>query len=149
MTKTIFVLNGPNLNMLGRREPEIYGTLTLSDIENMCHEKARQLDVKVDFRQTNHEGELVDWIQEAAGAAEGIIINPAAYTHTSIALQDAIRAVGLPVIEVHFSNIHARESFRHKSFVSPVALGILAGFGAKGYTLAIEALADHLHQNEA
>ncbi|PLW77431.1 type II 3-dehydroquinate dehydratase [Cohaesibacter celericrescens] len=149
MTQTLFVLNGPNLNMLGQREPGIYGSLTLKDIENLCHSKASELGISVDFRQTNHEGQLVDWIQEAGLTAKGLVINPAAYTHTSVALQDAIRAVGLPVIEVHLSNIHARESFRHTSFVSPVALAVLCGLGANGYPMAIEALANHLDQGDA
>lgn len=149
MTQTIFVLNGPNLNMLGQREPGIYGRHTLSDIEEMCHERAKSLDLRIDFRQTNHEGVLVDWIQEAAQAAAGLIINPAAYSHTSVALQDAIRASKLPVIEVHLSNIHAREAFRHTSFVSPVALAVLCGLGPIGYPLAIEAMADHLNNKDA
>ena len=144
MTTTIYVLNGPNLNMLGQREPEIYGATTLSDIESMCDAKAAELEIQIDFRQTNHEGMLVDWIQEAGQSAQGLIINPAAYTHTSIALQDAIKASGLAVIEVHLSNIHAREPFRHTSFISPVALGVLCGLGAQGYLLALEAMASHL-----
>lgn len=144
MTKTLFVLNGPNLNMLGKREPAIYGAQTLQDIEALCHRKAEELGVTVDFRQTNHEGTLVDWIQEAHEGADGILINPAAYTHTSVALQDAIRAAGRPVIEVHFSNIHARESFRHHSFVSPVAFAVICGLGALGYPMGLEALVHHL-----
>ena len=116
----------------------------MADIESRCHEKATQLGLKVDFRQTNQEGQLVDWIQEAGQAAQGIVINPAAYTHTSIAIHDAIRATGLPVIEVHLSNIHAREAFRHQSYVSPVALAVLCGLGADGYPMALEALAKHL-----
>ena len=147
MTRTIFVLNGPNLNMLGQREPQIYGAMTLSDIEAMCHAKAAQLGLTVDFRQTNHEGALVDWIQEAGRDAAGLVINPAAYTHTSVALQDAIRASGIPVIEVHLSNIHARETFRHTSFVSPVAIGVICGLGAEGYPMAIEALAHYLDKD--
>lgn len=144
MSDVIFVLNGPNLNRLGKREPEIYGSLTLADIEANCTKQATKLGFDIDFRQTNHEGELVDWIQEAGDTAKGLVINPAAYTHTSVALQDAIRASGLPVIEVHLSNIHARESFRHHSFVSPVALGVICGLGAQGYGLALDALSSHI-----
>lgn len=144
MSDVIFVLNGPNLNRLGKREPEIYGSLTLADIEAKCTRHASKLGYTIDFRQTNHEGELVDWIQEAGDKAKGLVINPAAYTHTSVALQDAIRASGLTVIEVHLSNIHARESFRHHSYVSPVALGVICGLGAQGYELALDALSSHI-----
>ncbi len=140
MATTIFILNGPNLNLLGKREPGLYGTGTLADIEKACIAHGRTLGVKVDFRQTNIEGVLVDWIQEAADEAEGIVINPGAYTHTSVAIHDAIRGTGLPVIEVHLSNIFAREPFRHHSYVSPVAKGVICGLGPKGYTLALEAL---------
>ncbi|WP_319485250.1 type II 3-dehydroquinate dehydratase [uncultured Cohaesibacter sp.] len=149
MTNTLFVLNGPNLNMLGLREPGIYGATTLNDIRDMCVEKAASMGWTVDFRQSNYEGVLIDWIQEAREKSRGIVINPAAYTHTSVALQDAIRAVSLPVIEVHLSNIHARESFRHHSFVSPAALGVICGLNAKGYTVAIEALVEHLEKSQA
>ncbi len=142
MAKTVFILNGPNLNRLGTREPAVYGATTLADIEAMCRELATTLDLQVDFRQSNHEGVLVDWIQEAGDSADGIVINPGAYTHTSVALHDAIRAAGLPVIEVHISNIFTRESFRHHSYVSPVARGIICGLGPAGYTLALRALAD-------
>lgn len=137
-----FILNGPNLNLLGTREPGIYGSLTLADIEVNCREKAAALGFStVEFRQTNHEGVLVDWIQEAGRRGAGVVMNPGAYTHTSIALHDAIKGTGVPVIEVHISNVHARESFRHRSFVSPVAAGVIVGLGPLGYTLALEALA--------
>ncbi|HOV05149.1 MAG TPA: type II 3-dehydroquinate dehydratase [Hyphomicrobiales bacterium] len=141
MPKPVFILNGPNLNMLGKREPSVYGAATLADIEALCRHEADRLGLAVDFRQTNHEGTLVDWIQEAGEAAIGIVLNPGAYTHTSIALHDAIRSIAVPVVEVHLSNIFAREAFRHHSYVSPVASGVLCGFGATGYGLALAALA--------
>jgi 3-dehydroquinate dehydratase-2 len=140
MAIPIFVLNGPNLNMLGTREPGIYGGKSLGDIEKDCQEAGKALGLAVDFRQTNSEGTLVDWIQEAATAAKGIVFNPGAYTHTSVALQDAIRAAGVPVIEIHLSNIFAREPFRHHSYVSPVAAGVICGLGPLGYRLALEAI---------
>jgi 3-dehydroquinate dehydratase II len=142
MAKTIYVLNGPNLNLLGRREPKIYGRATLKDVEVLCRKTAAEHKLAVEFRQSNHEGQLVDWIQEAeAKKAAGIVLNPGGYTHTSVAIHDAIKAVSVPVIEVHVSNIHARESFRHHSYVSPVAKAMICGFGVIGYALAITGLA--------
>jgi 3-dehydroquinate dehydratase-2 len=136
--KPIFVLNGPNLNMLGTREPAIYGYETLADIVALCRESAEPFGHTVDARQSNHEGLLVDWVQEARTHASGIVINPAAYTHTSVALRDAIAAVDLPVVEVHISNVHQREAFRHHSHISPVATGVIAGLGIEGYRAAID-----------
>jgi 3-dehydroquinate dehydratase II len=138
---TILVLNGPNLNLLGVREPETYGRDTLADIEEACLERAAELDLTVDFRQSNHEGQLVDWIQEARETADGIVLNPGAYTHTSIAILDALRTADLPIIEVHLSNIHRRESYRRRSYVSEAAQGIICGFGGHGYLLALDAMA--------
>jgi 3-dehydroquinate dehydratase-2 len=141
MADLVFILNGPNLNLLGKREPDVYGSATLADIEREAKETASRLDLAIDFRQSNQEGELVDWIQEAGRFARGIIINPGAYTHTSIALHDAILAVAIPAIEVHLSNIFAREPFRRHSYVSPVAAGVICGLGPAGYLLALDALA--------
>ena len=141
MAETIYILNGPNLNLLGKREPEIYGSETLADIAARCKAKAGVLGFSVDLRQTNIEGELVGWVQEARDKASGIIINAAAYTHTSVALHDALKACDLPVIEVHLSNIYKREPFRHTSYVSGVAEGVICGFGGQGYEFALEALA--------
>lgn len=142
MAKTVYVLNGPNLNLLGKREPKIYGRATLKDVEALCRKIAAAHKLSVEFRQSNHEGELVDWIQEAdAKKAVGIVLNPGGYTHTSVAIHDAIKAVDVPVVEVHVSNIHARESFRHHSYVSPVAKAMICGFGITGYALAIAGLA--------
>jgi 3-dehydroquinate dehydratase II len=145
---TILILNGPNLNLLGVREPATYGRETLADIEEACLERAAALDLAVDFRQSNHEGQLVDWIQEARETADGIVLNAGAYTHTSIALFDALKAAELPVIEVHLSNIHRRESFRHHSYVSAVAQGVICGFGGQGYLLALDAMARLLEADE-
>jgi 3-dehydroquinate dehydratase-2 len=143
--KTVFILNGPNLNSLGKREPGIYGGKTLADIEADCRTAGGDLGLGIDFRQSNHEGDLVDWIQEAGEKAAAIVINPGAYSHTSVAIHDAVRSVApLPVAEVHLSNIHAREAFRHHSMVSAVAVGVICGFGPLGYTLALQALAARL-----
>ena len=139
---TAFILNGPNLNLLGVREPSIYGRDTLGDIEERCTARAAALGLEIDFRQTNHEGQLVDWIQEARESADAIILNAGAFTHTSVALLDALSAAELPVIEVHLSNIFRRESFRHHSYVSLAANGVICGLGAKGYELALDALAN-------
>ena len=137
----MLVLNGPNLNMLGVREPGIYGRETLSDIETACSARASSLGFALEFRQSNVEGELVSWIHEARGKQAGILINAGAYTHTSVALLDALQIAELPVIEVHLSNIYRREAFRHHSYISPVARGVICGFGSHGYVLAVEALA--------
>lgn len=137
----ILVLNGPNLNLLGAREPEHYGTLTLAEIEQRVRREADALGVTMAFRQSNSEGELVTWIQQAAGEYDGIVLNAAAYTHTSVALRDAIAAVRLPVVEVHLSNVFAREEFRHHSYIAPVCRGSISGFGALSYVLALRALA--------
>ena len=140
MTQTIFVLNGPNLNTLGKREPGIYGGKTLKDIEADCRTAGQELGFDIDFRQSNHEGVLVDWLHEADDRAIGVAINPGAYGHTSIALHDAIRAISVPVVELHISNIHAREEFRHKSMIAPAAKGMICGFGPYSYILALNAL---------
>jgi 3-dehydroquinate dehydratase-2 len=138
---TVFILNGPNLNLLGVREPATYGYDTLVDVEQRCLVRAAALDLSIDFRQTNHEGQLVDWIQEARESADGIILNAGALTHTSVAVLDALNAADLPVIEVHLSNIFRREHFRHHSYVSLAANGVICGLGPQGYELALEALA--------
>jgi 3-dehydroquinate dehydratase-2 len=137
--KPFYVLNGPNLNLLGTREPEIYGRATLDDIRAQCVARAAAAGRKIEFRQTNHEGELIDWLHEAREKAAFVILNPGAYAHTSVALRDAVSAAGVPVIEVHLSNIAAREPFRRRSHVAPVAKGVIAGFGADSYALAVEA----------
>jgi 3-dehydroquinate dehydratase II len=141
---TVFVLNGPNLNLLGVRDPSIYGQDTLGDIEERCTARAAALGLEIDFRQSNHEGQLVDWIQEACESADGIILNAGALTHTSVALLDALSAAELAVIEVHLSNIFRRESFRHHSYVSLAANGVICGLGAQGYELALDAIANLL-----
>jgi 3-dehydroquinate dehydratase-2 len=143
--KKILILNGPNLNLLGTREPAQYGHETLADVEQMCAQAGARVGVEIECRQSNHEGVLIDWIHEAgrevaAGRMVGVVMNPGAYTHTSIALHDAIKGASVPLVELHISNVHAREEFRHRSWISPVARGIIVGFGVKGYALAIEAL---------
>ena len=141
MKPTVLVLNGPNLNLLGKREPEIYGRDTLADIERAMRVRARALGFKLEFRQSNHEGELIDWIHEARGRTAGLVINPAGYTNTSIAILDALLACECPVIEVHLSNIFRREAFRHHSYISLGARGVICGLGPTGYLLALDALA--------
>ena len=142
MAATILVLNGPNLNLLGQREPEIYGADTLADLEQRVNAKAKALGLTADFRQSNREGELVDWLQEARTGADGVILNAAGYTHTSVAIRDAVLACEKPVIEVHLSNPYAREDFRQHSFISDIARGVICGFGPPGYDLALDAIAD-------
>jgi len=144
----VLILNGPNLNLLGTREPEIYGATTLAEIEAACRAHAVGLGLAVDCRQSNAEGELIDWIQQARGDFDALILNPGAYTHTSIAILDALLAVGLPVVEVHLSNIHRREAFRAHSYVSQAAAGVIMGFGKEGYLLALDALARRLIESE-
>jgi len=141
MTGRVLVLNGPNLNLLGTREPDVYGAETLAGIEDNCHARAKGLGLELEFRQTNTEGELVDWVQQARDTHDLLIINAGAYTHTSVALLDALRAIDLPVIEVHLSNIHQREEFRHHSYVSKAAIGMICGFGGFGYEMALESAA--------
>jgi 3-dehydroquinate dehydratase-2 len=142
MAKTIYVLNGPNLNLLGTREPQIYGRSTLKDVEKLCRKAASAHGLAVEFRQSNHEGVIVDWIQEAgAKRAAGIVLNPGGLTHTSVSIHDAIKAVSVPVIETHISNIHAREPWRHRSYVSFAAKAVICGFGVQGYALAIDGIA--------
>lgn len=145
MAKRILILNGPNLNLLGSRQPEVYGSTTLADIEEMCAKRAGELGLEIDFRQSNTEGELVDWIHEARDGFEAIIINAGAYTHTSVALLDALLSVETPAIEVHLSNIHQREEYRQHSFIAGAAMGMICGLGAIGYELALEALANKLN----
>lgn len=142
----VVVLNGPNMNLLGLRQPAIYGPATLDDVEALCAETAEQLGLAIDFRQSNAEGELISWVQECRGRAAGIVINPAGYTTTSVALMDALLATDLPVIEVHVSNIHQREEFRQHSYVSKVAAGVICGLGIRGYALALTAMADLIEE---
>ena len=142
---SVLILNGPNLNLLGTRNPEVYGTTTLADVEKLCTDAAAKLSLDVDFKQSNHEGQLIDWIHETgaavkAGQSIGAVFNPGAFTHTSVALHDAIEGASLPLIECHISNVHKREEFRHHSFISPIASGIIVGFGVHGYVLAINGL---------
>ena len=144
--KKILVLNGPNLNLLGKRQPEIYGTLTLAQIEQRIRALAKELGIEIEVRQSNSEGELVTWIQEAANKFGAIVINPAAYTHTSLAMRDAVSAVGIPTVEIHISNIHRREPFRHHSYIAEVAVGQIAGFGATSYLLGLRAAAELLQK---
>ena len=141
MSKPIYVLSGPNLNLLGTREPEIYGHHTLEDVKRLCEARASALGREIVFRQSNHEGELIDWIQEAREKAAAVVINPAGYGHTSVAILDALKAVGIPVIECHLSNPASREAFRHQTYVSLAATGVVSGFGAASYELAVEAAA--------
>ena len=148
MSRVVYVLNGPNLNLLGVRDPSVYGHDTLADVEERCLARAASLGLEIDFRQSNHEGQLVDWIQEARESADGIIINAGAYTHTSIAILDALRACELPIVEVHLSNIFSREPYRHHSYISAVARGMICGFGAQSYVLALDAIA-YLLENAA
>ena len=145
-TKRILVLNGPNLNLLGKRQPEIYGKATLGEIEKQVRALAQDLGIYVNFRQSNSEGELVTWIQQTAGKFDALVINPAAYTHTSLAMRDAISAVGIPTIEIHLSNIHKRESFRRHSHIAEVAVGQIAGFGVQSYLMGLRAAAAHLDE---
>lgn len=145
----IAVLNGPNLNLLGTREPELYGATTLDDVEALCAEAAEALDLAIDFRQTNGEGELISWVQECRDRAAGVILNPAGYGHSSVALMDALLALECPVIEVHLTNIHKREPYRHHTYSSEAASGVICGFGARGYALALEAMAVLVREDEA
>lgn len=142
--KPIYILNGPNLNLLGLREPNIYGQETIADLEARCVAKAKSLGQQIVFRQTNTEGELINWVHEAQNKACGIIVNGAAYTHTSVALHDALKAVNIPTVEVHLSNVYAREPFRHHSYISPVAHGVICGFGGQSYELALDGIAQIL-----
>ncbi|CAM3895306.1 type II 3-dehydroquinate dehydratase [Paracidovorax anthurii] len=144
--RTVFVLNGPNLNLLGTREPAVYGAQTLADVERLCAEACARHGLALQFRQSNHEGDLVDWLHEAgrlhaAGELAGVVLNAAAYTHTSVALLDAVKGTGVPLVELHISNVHARESFRHHSYIASAARAVMCGFGVRGYALAIDGVA--------
>jgi 3-dehydroquinate dehydratase-2 len=148
MSNPVFILNGANLNLLGVREPQIYGSATLADIEAMCRERAAELGLAIEFRQSNSEAVLIDWIHEAIGAASGIVINPAGHSFTSIPILDALKVFRWPIVEVHISNIHRREPHYHRSYVSYAATGVIAGLGARGYVLALEALSEMLREGE-
>lgn len=143
---SLLILNGPNLNLLGLRQPEVYGRTTLAELEALCQARATERGAELAFRQSNHEGQLLDWIHGARGTADGIILNAGAYTHTSIALMDALSSAEVPAIELHLSNVHAREDFRHRSYIAKVAVGLICGFGPEGYLLAIDAMLGHLEK---
>ena len=149
MTQTVYVLNGPNLNLLGKRQPEIYGRETLADVEAACRKAGAGVGLDIRFHQSNREYEIIDWIHEARETAGGIVINPAAFTHTSVAILDALHTCEFPIIEVHISNVHKREAFRHHSFVSSVASGVIAGFGTQGYQLALQRVARLIDEKKA
>ena len=144
MSKLIYILNGPNLNLLGTREPEIYGRMTLADVKSMCKEQAKSRGLKIFFEQSNNETQIIDWVHQAIDDADGIIINPAAFTHTSVAILDALKNVPAPIIELHISNTHQREPFRHHSYVTQAATGLILGFGINGYVMAVDAMANML-----
>ena len=144
MSKPIYILNGPNLNLLGTREPEIYGRMTLADVKSMCKERAKSRGLKIFFEQSNNETQIIDWVHQAIDDADGIIINPAAFTHTSVAILDALKNVPAPIIELHISNTHQREPFRHHSYVTQAATGLILGFGIDGYAMAVDAMANML-----
>ncbi len=144
MSKPIYILNGPNLNLLGTREPEIYGRMTLADVKSMCKERAKTRGLKIFFEQSNNETQIIDWVHQAIDDADGIIINPAAFTHTSVAILDALKNVPAPIIELHISNTHQREPFRHHSYVTQAATGLILGFGINGYVMAVDAMANML-----
>ena len=149
MSRLVYVLNGPNLNLLGKRQPHIYGHETLADVEKDCRAVAKELKLELRFHQSNREYEIIDWIHEARETAGGIVINPAAFTHTSVAILDALSACDFPIVEVHISNVHKREAFRHHSYISAVASGVIAGFGTQGYSLAIRRMARLIDEGEA